>query len=105
MRIAADTPTSITALAGTLVAVSADHLFEPGIAPSRLNAYVIREAEVMHEVAQKNWADAEMNSTRVAQLVPSDSTKIPATPPPASALSGSPWALSGIAKTTHSSRM
>ena len=77
---------------------------EPGIAPSRLNANVIREAEVMHEVAQKNWADAEMNSTNVAQLVPRDSTKMPATPPPARALSGWPSAPFGIAKTTHSSR-
>ena len=57
----------------------------------------------MHEVAQKNWADAEMNSTNVAQLVPRDSTKMPATPPPARALSGWPSAPFGIAKTTHSS--
>ncbi len=45
----------MTALAGTRLGVSADQRFEPGIAPSRLNAKVIREAEVMHEVAQKNW--------------------------------------------------
>ncbi len=58
----------------------------------------------MHDVAQKNCADAEMNSTNVAQLVPRDSTKMPATPPPARALSGWPSALFGIANTTHSSR-
>ena len=50
------------------------------MAPSRLKAKVIREAEVMHDVAQKNCADAEMNSTRVAQFSPRDSTKIGATP-------------------------
>ena len=43
------------------------------MAPSRLNAKVIREAEVMHDVAQKNCAEAEMKSTNVAQLVPRDS--------------------------------
>ena len=42
---------------------------EPGTAPSRLNANVIREAEVRQEVAQKNCADAEMNSTSVAQFL------------------------------------
>ena len=59
----------------------------------------------MHDVAQNTWADAEMNSTKVAQLVPSDSVKMYATPAPAPALSGWPSALSGMANTTHSSRM
>ena len=63
---------AMTALAGTRLAVSFDQCSEPGMAPSRLNAKVIREAEVMHDVAQKNCADAEMNSTNVAQFVPSD---------------------------------
>ncbi len=74
------------------------------MAPSRLKANVIRDADVMHDVAQKNCADAEMKSTSVAQLLPRALTKIGATPEPASALSGWPWALSGIAKTTASSR-
>ena len=84
--------------------VSFFRVSEPGMAPSRLKAKVIREAEVMQDVAQKNCADAEMNSTRVAQSLPRDSTKIGATPRPARALSGCPSALSGIANTTHSSR-
>ena len=46
------------------------------MAPSRLKAKVIRDADVMHEVAQKNCADAEMNSTRVAQSCPSDALKM-----------------------------
>ena len=76
------------------------------MAPSRLNAKVIREAEVMHEVAQKNCAEAEMNSTRPAQLEPSDSLKMKATPPPPTpALSGLPSEPLGTANTTHSSRM
>ena len=73
---AQQTATSITALAGTRLAVSLDHFAEPGIAPSRLNAKVIRDAEVMHEVAQNTWADAEMKSTNAAQLVPRDSVKM-----------------------------
>ena len=58
----------MTAFAGTLVAVRADQRLEPGIAPSRLKANVMRDADVMHDVAQKNWADAEMKSTNVAQF-------------------------------------
>ena len=76
------------------------------MAPSRLNAKVIRDAEVMHDVAQKNCAEAEMNSTSVAQLWPIDWTKMYATPPPPTpALSGLPSAPLGMANTTHSSRM
>ena len=64
---AATTATPSTALAGTRAAVSFDQIADPGTAPSRLNAKVIREAEVRQEVAQKNCAEAEMNSTSVAQ--------------------------------------
>ena len=46
------------------------------MAPSRLKAKVMREAEVMHEVAQKNCAEAEMKSTSPAQLAPIDCTKM-----------------------------
>ena len=53
VRIAAQTATSITPFAGTLLPLSADQRFDPGIAPSRLKAYVMREAEVMHETVQK----------------------------------------------------
>ena len=51
-------------------------MLEPGIAPSRLNANVIRDADVMHDVAQKTCAEAEMNSTNAAQLVPIDWVKM-----------------------------
>ena len=60
----------------------------------------------MHDVAQNSCADAEMNSTKPAQLTPRDSTKMYATPPPPTpALSGRPSAPFGTAKTTASSRM
>ena len=54
---AAQTATNITALAGTRVAVSFFSVSDPGMAPSRVKAKVIRDAEVMHEVAQKNCAE------------------------------------------------
>ena len=63
-------------MAGTRFAVSVCQLLEPGIAPSRLNAKVIRDADVMQDVAQKTCAEAEMNSTRVAQLLPIDWVKM-----------------------------
>ncbi len=76
VTIAQQIATSITAFAGTRFDVRARHLAEPGIAPSRLNANVIRDADVMQEVAQKTCADAEMNSTSAAQLLPIDWVKM-----------------------------
>ena len=76
VTIALTTATRITALAGTRLALSFDQCCQPGTARSRLKANVIREAEVRHDVAQNNWAEAEMNSTSVAQSLPSDSRKM-----------------------------
>ena len=106
VTIAAQTPTKTTALAGTRVAVSFASVFEPGIAPSRLNANVIRDADVMHDVAQKNCADAEMNSTRVAQFVAErlHEDRLRRLRRPARCR-GCRSASFGIANTTHSSRM
>jgi hypothetical protein len=42
----------MTALAGTRLAESVDQIREPGIARSRLNANVMRDADVRHDVAQ-----------------------------------------------------
>src|SRR6185312_10848162 len=41
----------------------------PGIAPSRLNANIIREAEVTEARPQKNWATQAMNSRNSAHLL------------------------------------
>jgi hypothetical protein len=70
------TATMTTAFAGTLWLVSLRQMADPGIAPSRLNANVMREAEVMHEVAQKNCPAAEMSSTVPPQWVPIDVLKM-----------------------------
>ena len=55
---------------------SFDHIWCPGTARSRLNAYSIREAEVRQDVAQNTCAAAEMNSTTVAMSLPSDEVKM-----------------------------
>ena len=49
------TATNMTALAGTLLRVHLRPEREPGMAPSRLNANVIREALVRQAVVQNNW--------------------------------------------------
>src|SRR4051794_18728359 len=73
---AATTATPMTAFAGTRAVVSLAQSWCPGTARSRLNANVIRDAEVRHDVAQKNCAEAEMNSTSVAQFLSIDCTKM-----------------------------
>ena len=73
VTIAQQTATSITAFAGTRFAVSVCQVCEPGIAPSRLNAKVIRDAEVMQDVAQKTCADGRDEQHEASpSSVPSD---------------------------------
>ena len=63
------TATKRTAFAGTLVAGDTlDHRPDPGIAPSRLKAKVMREALVRQATVQKNCPVAEISSTRKCQL-------------------------------------
>ena len=59
----------MTALAGTLLALTFDQMADPGIAPSRLNAKVIREALVRQAVVQNSWPKAQMNITIVWDVV------------------------------------
>ena len=42
---------------------------EPGTAPSRLNAYIIRDALVMHAMPQKTWPMNAMIRTVFVQAV------------------------------------
>src|SRR3954464_2372355 len=66
------TATNMTAFAGTFFAVTFDHSADPGMAPSRLNAKVIREALVRHAVVQNSWPAAEMKMTIMCHDLPSD---------------------------------
>ena len=76
----ASTATSMTALAGTLVLLTLDQIDDPGIAPSRLNAKVIREAVVRHATVQNSWPAAEMKITIVCDVVPSAWPKMTSEP-------------------------
>src|SRR4051794_29951378 len=52
------------------------HSAEPGSAPSRLNAYAIRELPVTDAMPQKNWATTQMNSRNLPSPEPAASMKI-----------------------------
>ena len=67
VMIAPITATNTTALAGTFAAVTFDQSFDPGIAPSRLNANVIRDALVRQAIVQKNCPAVEIASTVTCQ--------------------------------------
>ena len=90
-----------TALAGIRVVGLTLTSREPGIAPSRLNANVIREALVRHAVVQNSWPAVEISSTRKCQPwgegLAEDQRR--RAPPPAETLAGS-----CTAKTKASSR-
>src|SRR3954452_21114482 len=60
VRISANTATAMTALKGMRLALMRRHRFDPGTAPSRLNAYIIREALVMQLMPQKNCPTTQM---------------------------------------------
>ena len=79
---AATTTERSTALAGTLREFSFAQYFEPGTAPSRLNANSIRLVEVMQAVVQKNCPTLAMRSTVPAQPEVRAWLKMTATPPP-----------------------
>src|SRR4051812_34409790 len=67
--IRAITATAITALNGIRRWFTRLHTFEPGTAPSRLNAYIIREALVMQLMPQNVWPTTQMMRTAFTQAV------------------------------------
>ena len=63
------TATKMTALAGIRVrGLTFDRKLDPGIAPSRLKAKVIRDALVRQAVVQKSWPAVEIN--RIEEVPP-----------------------------------
>ena len=90
MRAAIDAVT-MTALAGTLFALTADHSRWPGTARSRLNANSIREALVWHAVVQNSCPAVEMNSTTATHPELIAWLKIATTAPPALDTSSTSW--------------
>src|SRR5690348_17026030 len=72
----------------------------PGTAPSRENANIIRDAEVVDAVRQKNWATTQIASNASDQRSLIDVFQIHGTTAPM--LSSAPFVL-GIAKVTATS--
>ena len=73
----------------------------PGTAPSRENANIIREADVVDAVRQKNWAITQMKSSASDQFLLIDVFQIHGTTVPM--FVSAPWVL-GIANVTATSR-
>ena len=95
------TPTNMTALAGMRVVLfTVESHFEPGMAPSRLNAKVIRDALVRQAVVQNSCPAVEISSTRKCQPSGSACPKITSTAPKPSLTPLTSW----TAKTNASSR-
>jgi hypothetical protein len=65
--ISAATATAITALNGIRRWLTRLQVRQPGTAPSRLKAYIMREALVMQLMPQKSWPVAAMMSTVFVQ--------------------------------------
>ena len=66
----ASTTIAMTAFTGTRLAETRRQIVEPGTAPSRENANIIRDAAVTEAVPQKNWATTAMSSKNSAQPSP-----------------------------------
>ena len=67
VRISAKAATAITALNGIRCWLTRLQIRHPGTAPSRLNAYIIREALVMQLMPQNSWPMTAMMRTNFTQ--------------------------------------
>src|SRR5262249_15218396 len=95
------TPIANTAYTGTRCLETRRQRRCPGTAPSRENANIIRDADVVDAVTQKNWATTQIASSASDQFSFIDSRQIQGITAPM--LSRAPWVL-GIAKVTATSR-
>src|ERR1700745_651318 len=66
VMISAKTTTNSTDHVGVRLLPSRRQRLWPGIAPSRENANVIRDALVTHAMPQNNWPIVEINTTALA---------------------------------------
>src|SRR5215470_6464501 len=96
------TPMANTAKTGTRCLETRRHIWCPGTAPSREKANIIREADVVDAVRQKNCAITQMKSSASDQVWLIEVDQIQGTTAPM--LSSAPC-VSGIAKVTATSRM
>src|SRR6476661_7373241 len=84
VRISAKTATAMTALNGIRLELTRLQIRHPGTAPSRLNAYIMREALVMQLMPQNSCPQTAMMSTNLTQLVPIAFSNTANTVPPPS---------------------
>src|SRR4051812_8554875 len=82
VRMSARTATAMTALNGMRLASTRLHRREPGTAPSRLKAYIMREALVMQLMPQKNCPTTQMMRIIFVQEVVMALSKTAKTVPP-----------------------
>src|ERR1700753_385168 len=76
VMISANTITNSTAQVGVRFLPSRRQSEWPGIAPSRENANVIRDALVTHAIPQNSWPTTEIRITALAAAELSDVVKI-----------------------------
>src|ERR1700716_2013083 len=81
--ISANTVTNTTAHVGVRWLFSFRHRLCPGTAPSRENAYVIRDALVTQAMPQNSWPTVEITSTALAAAELSAVSMIDCEVPPA----------------------
>src|SRR4051794_24864742 len=84
VRISAKTATATTALNGIRRSLTRRQRLEPGTAPSRLNANIIRDALVMQLMPQKNWPTTQMIRIVLVYAEPIELSKTANTVPPPS---------------------
>src|SRR3954453_16347690 len=100
VRIRANAATASTALKGMRRSLTRLQIRQPGTAPSRLKAYIMRDALVMHAMPQKTWPIAAMMMTALAQPVLMADSKTAIDVPPASLMAFSSAAAKVIASST-----
>src|ERR1700735_5285988 len=76
LSASAITQTKRTANVGVPLDPSRRHRLWPGMAPSRENANVIRDALVTHAIPQNSWPIVEINSTPLAAALLSAVSRI-----------------------------
>src|SRR3954451_24753202 len=99
-RTSAKTATAMTALNGMRFELTRLQIRQPGTAPSRLNAYIMRDALVMQLMPQNSWPQTAMMSTSLTQPVPIAFSNTANTVPPPSVTAPVSAAANVIASST-----
>jgi hypothetical protein len=100
VRISASTATAITALNGIRFALTLLQSFQPGTAPSRENAYIMREELVMQLMPQNSWPMTAMMRIAFTHPVDIAARNTAGEPPPPSVTAFGSAAAKVIASST-----